>query len=226
MSPVYFYIGIWKNPFSHDVRTIFVVGIDPADSVLDAPGVSEGLPTIRQRDHVLFDADSRPEFGEVIKHVALGERVRNEINQREVEVAGLFRLGTSFGIDASVLTSDTNFLRLFPGRPRTQIDLGLIQLQPGSDVKAAQERLRSLLPRDVVVLKRAEFAERERAHWGSTTPIGYVFTFGTIMGFVVGCIIVYQIPLRTCRITCPSTPRSRPSATRTGICPGWYYSRP
>ena len=30
-------------------------------------------------------------------------------------------------------------------------------------------------------------------HWATTTPIGYVFTFGVIMGLVVGAIIVYQI---------------------------------
>ena len=37
------------------------------------------------------------------------------------------------------------------------------------------------------------FIDRETAYWGSATPIGYVFFFGAIMGFVVGAIIVYQI---------------------------------
>ena len=38
-----------------------------------------------------------------------------------------------------------------------------------------------------------EFVEREKDFWASTTPIGYVFTFGVIIGVFVGGIIVYQI---------------------------------
>jgi putative ABC transport system permease protein len=33
----------------------------------------------------------------------------------------------------------------------------------------------------------------EIRYWASGTPIGFVFTFGVIMGLVVGMIIVYQI---------------------------------
>jgi putative ABC transport system permease protein len=35
--------------------------------------------------------------------------------------------------------------------------------------------------------------ERETDYWHAATPIGYIFAFGAIMGFVVGAIIVYQI---------------------------------
>ena len=45
----------------------------------------------------------------------------------------------------------------------------------------------------MLVLTRAEYIDREQAYWDTSTPIGYVFTFGVIMGFVVGAIIVYQI---------------------------------
>ena len=40
---------------------------------------------------------------------------------------------------------------------------------------------------------QAKFAQLEIDHWATTTPIGYVFSFGVIMGLVVGAIIVYQI---------------------------------
>ena len=52
-----------------------------------------------------------------------------EINDREIEVVGLFQMGTSFGIDGTVITSDDNLLRLFPDPPRSEIQLGLIRLQ-------------------------------------------------------------------------------------------------
>ena len=49
------------------------------------------------------------------------------------------------------------------------------------------------LPQDVVVLTRDGFVKREVDYWSGATPIGYVFSFGVIMGLVVGGIIVYQI---------------------------------
>ncbi len=42
-------------------------------------------------------------------------------------------------------------------------------------------------------MTKADFVARERNYWNTATPIGYIFAFGAIMGFVVGAIIVYQI---------------------------------
>jgi putative ABC transport system permease protein len=193
VTPVYAGVAIWKNPWSHDSRRIFTLGIDPADDSLAAPGVRENTEQIRRRDVALFDAASRPEFGPIPEHVRRGERPIVEVNGREIEIGGLFEIGTSFGIDASLLTSDTNFLRLFPDRARTQIDIGLVRLRPGADAAAVRDRLRALLPPDVHVLTKAEYIDKEIAYWSATTPIGYVFSFGCVIGFAVGCIIVYQI---------------------------------
>ena len=193
VSPVYIAQSSWKNPYSHEYRSVFTVGIDPADSVLDAPGVGENLAQIRRQDVVLFDALSRPEYGPIAERFQAGERIITEVNERQIEIGGIFRMGPSFGIDATILTSDTNFLRMFPGRPRTQISLGLVHLEPGVDVDATRARLSAVLPDEVLVMTRREFVAREKAYWNSTTPIGYVFGFGAIMGFVVGAIIVYQI---------------------------------
>ena len=51
----------------------------------------------------------------------------------------------------------------------------------------------SIYPHDVYVYTSEEFREMEVRYWNKTTPIGYIFTFGAIMGLVVGFIIVYQI---------------------------------
>jgi len=45
----------------------------------------------------------------------------------------------------------------------------------------------------VLVLTPQQFRDMEVEHWNSTTPIGYIFAFGAIIGIVVGLIIVYQI---------------------------------
>ena len=102
-------------------------------------------------------------------------------------------LGTSFGIDAAVVTSDLNFRRIFPNRPAGLIDIGLIDLVPGADPVAMRDEIDALLPDDVHVYTRDDFIRAEVAYWNSATPIGFVFFFGTVIGIVVGAIIVYQI---------------------------------
>jgi putative ABC transport system permease protein len=88
-----------------------------------------------------------------------------------VEVVGLFRLGTSFGIDASLITSDLNFRRLFPTRSAGQIDLGLLHLEPDADPAAVRDAIAAGIPRDVEVLTRGDFVERELRYWGGATTI-------------------------------------------------------
>lgn len=53
--------------------------------------------------------------------------------------------------------------------------------------------LQNYLPNDVKVLTRAGFIQFEEHYWATSTSIGFIFTLGTIIGFVVGVVIVYQI---------------------------------
>jgi putative ABC transport system permease protein len=193
VSPVYASAAIWKNPWTHVSRRLLVLGLIPSDDQLDAPGVREQLSLVRREDALLFDRLSRPEHGPVAEEFDAGHPVVTELHARQVEVVGLFEMGTSFGIDASVLTSDDNFLRLFPNRQRTQIDVGLVSLDTDADPVAARDAIRAVVPRDVLVLTRAEWIEREKNYWLATTPIGAVFSFGVVVGLAVGAIIVYQI---------------------------------
>ncbi|MBL8200901.1 MAG: FtsX-like permease family protein [Chromatiales bacterium] len=193
ISPVYIAPAVWKNPWSSERRSINAIGIKPEQDILATPGVAAGLPLLVGQDVVLFDSASRPEFGPVAERFAAGDPIVTEINDREIRIVGLFQVGPSFGIDATVLTSDDNWLRLFPERSRDDIHLGLIRLRDGADPVAVRDQLRDYLPKDVLVMTRADFIARETAYWNGATPIGYIFAFGAIMGFVVGAIIVYQI---------------------------------
>jgi putative ABC transport system permease protein len=192
-APVYIFPATWKNPWNNERRSLSAIGFSPGYDLIDTPGVNEQRQLLRRQDVVLFDALSRPEFGPVAEHVAAGEPLKTEINDRLVTIAGTYSLGTSFGIDGSVMTSVDNWLRLFPDRPREEIQLGLLRLQGNADPNTVRDRLREQLPGDVLVMTKADFVQRETNYWNAATPIGYVFAFGAIMGFVVGAIIVYQI---------------------------------
>jgi heterocyst specific transport system permease protein len=193
VTPLYVQQAFWKNPWEHGARNILVVGFDPSRDVLDLPGVRANLAALKLPDVALFDVASRPEFGPVAENVRRRGGVSAEVNDRRVSVVALFRLGTSFGIDGSLVTSDLNFQRLFPDRLPGLVDVGLIDLREGAEPEAVRRKLEAALERDVEILTRSGFVAREVSYWGSTTPIGYVFGFGALMGFVVGGVVVYQI---------------------------------
>jgi putative ABC transport system permease protein len=193
ITPVYIFPSVWKNPWNNMRRSINTIGFHPDAPLLAIEGFDEARELLRQQDVVLFDTGSRPEFGPVEEAFQAGKPVVTEINDRQIEVAGLFEMGTSFGIDGTVITSDDNWLRLFPDSPRHEIQLGLIRLKEGVNADQVRDALEDYLPDDVLVMTKQQFVQREKDYWNAATPIGYIFAFGAIMGFVVGAIIVYQI---------------------------------
>jgi putative ABC transport system permease protein len=194
VTPVYINIGTWRNPDNPaESRNIFVMGFDPTDQGFALAGDADQIRLLQKRDKVLFDRLSRSEFGPVVKRMEDTGSVSTELNNRDVEIVGLYSLGTSFGIDGSIITSDLNFRRLFPDRSPSRIEIGLIRLEPGADPEAIRDSIIAEVPGDVRVLTKAEFVQHEVDYWSDSTPIGYVFGLGVAMGLAVGMIVVYQI---------------------------------
>ncbi len=193
VHPIYLDYTSWKNPITGRPRSILTFGINPEFNVFDLPGVEENLDKLKLPDVVLFDRSSRLEYGPIAADFDQGKNVTAEVRRRKIKVTGLFTLGASFGADGNLITSDINFLRLFTTRQRGLIDIGLIKLKPGEDPNQVAAYLRTHLPTDVNILTKQEFIDYERNYWASSTAIGFIFTLGTIMGFIVGTVIVYQI---------------------------------
>jgi putative ABC transport system permease protein len=193
VHPIYLDYTSWKNPVTGIPRNLLVVGINPTSNILNIPGLEQNLDNIKIPDVVLYDRASRQEYGPIVAEFAQGKIVTAEVQRRLIRVGGLFTLGASFGADGNLITSDVNFLRLFPIRQKGLISIGLIRLKPGANVEAVAKDLRKYLQQDVKVLTKQEFIDKERQFWASSTAIGFIFTLGTIMGFIVGTVIVYQI---------------------------------
>jgi putative ABC transport system permease protein len=193
ITPVHWNLLLWRNPESRATRSIMVLGFNPGDPLFTDPSIAEKARVLTQRGRVLFDELSRPEFGPVAKWFRQGRTVESEIEGKRVRVGELVSLGASFGADGNMLTSSETYLHLRPQTPAGSIEVGLIRLRPGADPKLVAQRLEASLPRDVRVLSREGFIDFEMEYWRSSTAIGFIFTLGAAMGFVVGCVIVYQI---------------------------------
>jgi putative ABC transport system permease protein len=183
----------WKNPQTRLSATVQVLGFNPNQPAFNIPQVNQQLDKLKLLDVVLFDRGARGKYAEVISQLDQGKPVTTEVDRRTLTLAGLFNLGASFGADANLMTSDQTFLRLFPRRDAASISVGLIRLKPGYEPQQVTSALKSHLPDDVRVLTVQEFVEFEENYWRTASPVGFVFGLGTIMAFVVGVVIVYQV---------------------------------
>ncbi len=183
----------WKNPQNRKNSAILVIGFDPGKSVLNLDEVNQNLDQIKLLDTLMFDRAARGEYDPTVARLERGEAVTTEIKGREVQIKGLFTIGASFAADAYLITSDLNFLRIFTDRKLSQVSVGLITLKPNVNCQKTASALKAKLPDDVKVMTRQEFAEFEKKYWMNNTPVGFIFSLGTAIGFIVGVVIVYQI---------------------------------
>lgn len=193
VSSVYVGRGIWKDSASKRDRAILVLGIDPAKITLHIPEVNQYLNQLKLDDVGILDRVSRPEFKTFITEVSQGKVITPEINGRKIKVIGLFTIGSSFGADALLITSEVNFLRVFKTRAAGEINIGLVKVKQNTNIEKITQAMKVSLLKDAQILTHDEFVEFEKNYWQKNTAIGFVFTLGTIMGFVVGSVIVYQV---------------------------------
>jgi putative ABC transport system permease protein len=192
-EPIYIRPGLWNNPDTLEETAILVIGFNPVDEVFNLPEVNAKLETLRFPDSFLFDRATRGNYKNTIAQIMQGNSVTTELADRKIMLRGLYTIGASFGPDGSVMTSDQNYLRIFDTAEPGQVSVGRILLRSGSDPERVVEELSKLLPNDVKVLTKQGFIDLEKDYWQKSTAIGFIFTLGVGMGFIVGIIIVYQI---------------------------------
>ncbi|HJU17096.1 MAG TPA: ABC transporter permease DevC [Stellaceae bacterium] len=185
-SPLYadWYDSFWKNPFDGKAFLVRTFAFDPDRPVLRFPGVAAQAHKLTAADSVLIDRRARPFLG------MDREPAASEINGRQVRVVGNFALGPDFQSDGTVITSAQTFRKLLPG---TGAEAGIVTLAPGADRNAVITRLKTALPPDLAVLTKGQLLDREEKFQAKVSSAGPIFAMGTIVGFVVGMLISYQV---------------------------------
>jgi putative ABC transport system permease protein len=190
---VYMSLARWKNKWAHIEFPITVYGVNPSDNLLDFPGIQPFAEELRMIDRFLFDGKSRDSYGPVISDLERDGELETELNQRRIHVIGSIDVGISIGNDGNVFCSHNNFMRVFPGRPSGSIDLGLVQLASNTNVIEAKRQIADLLGHEAKVLTRQELIDAEIAFVRKHAPIDFIFGMGTVVGFFIGFVVVYQI---------------------------------
>ncbi|MEM9244341.1 MAG: ABC transporter permease DevC, partial [Cyanobacteria bacterium P01_F01_bin.153] len=200
VNPIYMDIGVYRNPEDGLSRTIAVYGINPVNQPFDFVDVDQKINKTRLTNAVLFDRKSRPEYGPIAENIQGGKEVIAELNKTRIKVVDTVSFaGVSFGITGNIITSDTNFSRFFPEMSNLEnISLGAIHLKnnfntANVNLGRAAETLEKNLPNDVKILTVPQFINLEQSYWKKTTPVGFIFQLGVLVGFLIGMYIVYQV---------------------------------
>ncbi len=190
--PIYFRYGYTRDPATGQRCRLFLMGMPLSEAAalppLDIPDISEQIPQLAGRGAILMDEITQPKCGPT------GGDDQLEMFDQATPVVGRYTLGVGFLGDGSAITSEASFGALLPWAYEPGImHLGLIKLHPGEDPEAARMRITQLLPEDVRVVAREELSSIQLRHWVENTAVGNIFGMGTVVGFFVGMVVLYQI---------------------------------
>jgi len=176
----------WKNPTDGKVFLVRAFGFDPDEPVFLFADVNANREKLKEPGTVLVDRQARRFLG------MNGGASETEINGMKVKIVGGFALGPDFVSDGTVMMSDRTFVSLLRGSA-PGVDLGVVKVRPGDDPAAIQQALRKALPDTMAVFTKPELIEFERKFQAAISSAGPIFAMGTVVGFVVGMLISYQI---------------------------------
>ncbi len=193
VTPLYLGLSQWLNSDTRQQKQALVFGIAPENPGLRVPELASDPLLLQRGDALLFDVRSKANAGPVAATVRREGSYETELGGVRSVVTGLFSLGLTFAADINLVTSSTNFKNYFPNQSADDIQMGVIQLQPGVDPLRVKATLATFLDPSVKVFTIEELAAAEEAYWRRNSSFGLIFGLGVLVGLVVSGIIVYQI---------------------------------
>jgi putative ABC transport system permease protein len=192
VSPVFLATGIsWKDTNTGLERFLRVVGFDPDRPTFLDPEIAGAADSLKERDTVLLDRKAATYFG------APRVGLESELGSRRARIVGTFAAGVDLPSRGTAIVGERTF-RLLKGESDNQaasgeVEIGLVHLKPGVRAEDVRASLESILARDVTVMTREGYLQREKNYFLFNTPIGLMFALGVLMGAVVAGFICYQI---------------------------------
>jgi putative ABC transport system permease protein len=179
----------WRNPADDKDFLVRVFAFDPDHPVLSLPQLDANLKDLSDPDTAIVDRGARRFLGMDPPPPAA------ELNGNKIKIIGSFALGPDFENDGTVVIGDRTFGKLLPGPGGgpPEVELGVIKLAPGGDPAAVQRAITAAEPTEIAVLTKGQLLELERKFQAEVSSAGPIFAMGTLVGFVVGMLISYQV---------------------------------
>ncbi|HEV7994853.1 MAG TPA: FtsX-like permease family protein [Stellaceae bacterium] len=179
----------WKNPADGKIFLIRAFAFDPDQPVFSFAQINAERGRLKSPDTVLVDRRGRPFLG---MDRTAGQ---SQLNGVTVKIVGNFALGPDFMSDGTVVMSARTFADVLHGAAGNPpgIEAGVIKLAPGADPARVQAALKKTLPVGLSVMTKDQLIAFERKFQAEVSSAGPIFAIGTVVGFVVGMLISYQI---------------------------------
>ncbi len=193
VTPVYVDYGRWS--YSKKIATWAgqVLAFNPSQPIFKLEEANEQLWKLKLPNTLLVDRQSKPtDFGPVAQRFEEEGQFSALLNNQRVEVVGLFTLGGSFfRSDGNIIMSEANYQKLFGPAALEDVSVGVITLEPGVDPASIKAAIAANIPavkgfsHEELIAQDLKFQDRN--------PAGAIFSFGAVMGFIVGVVVVYQV---------------------------------
>ncbi|MFK7768305.1 MAG: FtsX-like permease family protein [Mariniblastus sp.] len=178
-------------------RKIRVLAFEPNSEMFTEFGLANHAKQLANPNTAAADVKSKTMFGLPRSESELSDKAFGELAGKQIHIVALFESGINFSNDGNLVMTPANFANYFSfrgsGDPLSMVDYGVVHCQTDADINQTVARLKNMLGPNIIVQTRSDFLQSERDFWGTNTPIGLIFWFGTLIGFVVGLIICYQV---------------------------------
>jgi putative ABC transport system permease protein len=178
----------WDRP-DGGITHVVVIGTDAEEGGLAPWNLRGGDWTdIKSFDGVGVDRTYLTELG--VEGIGSHAGIEFGPNSHSLRVRALTEGIRSFTQAPYIFTTNAR-AREFFGVPEGKSTFFLVKTAPGADVARIQKDIAAGLP-DEEVLTKAEFRRRSISHWLFGTKVGISLIFGTILGVIVGAVILAQ----------------------------------
>ncbi|WP_414575213.1 ABC transporter permease DevC [Anabaena sp. CCY 9402-a] len=193
--PLYINSGVsWAYTQEYQSYEARVIAFNPNKIVLDIPEVNNQRYKISVPDSFLFDRFAKQELGTVVQDFRnqQNNKLTVLINRRKADIVGLFNLGNSFFLGTgNMITSEANYAEIFGKEILNRVSIGIVILSPGVNPEAVKAGIEKNVP-GISVYTHQELIAKE-LKYQQENPAGLIFSFGAVMGFIIGVVIVYQV---------------------------------
>ncbi|UKP00600.1 ABC transporter permease DevC [Nostoc sp. UHCC 0870] len=184
----------WSYTQKYQSYEARVIAFNPNKKVLDIPEVNYQRHKISVPDSFLFDRLAQQELGTVVQDFTNTQNpiITALINRRKSDIVGLFNLGNSFFLGTgNLITSEANYAEIFGKEILNRVSIGIVILDPGVNPEAVKAGIEKNVP-GISVYTHQELIAKE-LKYQQENPAGLIFSFGAVMGFIIGVVIVYQV---------------------------------
>ena len=198
VQPIYIEnVASYLRKYGTFARRLRVVAFDVNSEMVRRFGLEDKVHRLNSAGTAVADLKSKSIFDFDATQPNRPGKAFGELANKQLTLVGFFELGIDFSNDGNMIMTPRNFVEYFPqrgsGDPLSVVDYGIVRCTAAADRGMVLEWLRRELGTNVLVDSKTDFIKSERNFWGKNTPIGLIFLVGTIIGFVVGMIICYQV---------------------------------